>query len=132
MLQAVSTAYLSMGRPLSEDISLVRNRGSIRSLAEAIKRLRYLSPTMPVAEVHMFLVVSLNEGSSLGELAEIAEMKKSSASRYLLDLSDKTRAGGQGYGIVVREADPAELRKNQYSLSLKGKQLIAELINKAR
>ena len=132
MLQVVSPAPLATERLVPEDIPFARNRRAIRSLAEAIKRLRYLSPTMPVAEVQMFLVVALNEGSSLGELAELADMKKSSASRYLLDLSDKTRAGGQGYGLVVREADPADLRKNQYALSQKGQLLLAELINKAR
>ena len=49
---------------------------------------------MPVGEVIMFLHVALNEGASLGELAEKSGMKKSTASRYLLDLSDKTRSGG--------------------------------------
>ena len=65
---------------------------------------------MPVGEVIMFLQVALNEGASLTELCEAVGMKKSTASRYLLDLSDKTRSGGQGYGLVTRETDPEELR----------------------
>jgi hypothetical protein len=38
--------------------------------------------------------------------------KQTVASRYLLDLSDKQRTGKDGFGLVLREQDPAELRKN--------------------
>ena len=79
----------------------------------------------------MFLLVALNEGASLGELAEKAGMKTSSASRYLLDLSDKTRNGDKGYGLVRRESDPAELRRNMYSLTPKGRAMIRDLVPEA-
>ena len=104
-------------------------RASIRSFLQALQTFRELSPTMPVGEVSMFLSVALNEGASLTELAEEADMKKSTSSRYLLDLSDKTRDGGSGYGLVQREADPKELRRNMYSLSPKGRDVVRKLVS---
>jgi DNA-binding MarR family transcriptional regulator len=108
--------------------SPTRGRAGIRALYRAITQMRELSATMPVAELQMFLLVALNEGASLSELCEEADMKKSTASRYLLDLSDKTRAGDPGYGLVTREVDPQELRKNMYSLTAKGRNLIKAMI----
>jgi DNA-binding IclR family transcriptional regulator len=57
---------------------------------------------MPVGEVQMFLAVALNEGANLTELAEMMDMKKSTASRYLLDLSEKVRTGERGFGYRLR------------------------------
>jgi DNA-binding MarR family transcriptional regulator len=77
-------------------------------------------PAMPLSEVQAFISVAKNEGKSLGELAHLTGTKQSSISRYLLDLSDKMRDGSAGYGIVRREIDPKELRRNIYSLSPSG------------
>lgn len=104
------------------------DRKLLRSLCEALGEFRNLSVTMPVGEVYMFLMVALNEGSSLSELAEKADMKLSTASRYLLDLSDKQRIGKDGFGLVSREQDPAELRKNMYSLTPKGRNVLKNLM----
>lgn len=103
------------------------NRAMLRAFSEALIQFRNLSPTMPVGEVQMFLLVALNEGASLTELAELADMKKSTSSRYLLDLSDKQRTGAQGFGLVMREIDPQELRKNMYALTPKGRNIISAL-----
>lgn len=103
------------------------SRKGLRAFYNAISQMRELSATMPVAELQMFLLVALNEGASLTELCELADMKKSTGSRYLLDLSDKTRAGTPGYGLVTREVDPAELRKNMYALTAKGRSLIKSM-----
>lgn len=113
----------------SVGIGGIRDRKMLRSLYEAIRRMRDLSATMPVSQLQMFLLVSLNEGASLGELAEAADMKKSTASRYLLDLSDKTRAGDAGYGLITRDADPQELRRNMYALTPKGRGLLNDMIS---
>lgn len=113
--------------PMSDDNVVLHHRAMIRAFCEAITKFRELSPTMPVGEVQMFLLVALNEGASLTELADAADMKKSTASRYLLDLSDKTRSGTPGYALVTREPDPAELRKNMYALTAKGRKIITSL-----
>lgn len=115
-------------RIMTEDNVLTHHRGTLRAFCEAITKFRDLSPTMPVGEVLMFLLVALNEGASLTELAEHADMKKSTASRYLLDLSDKTRAGDAGYGLITRDADPDELRRNMYALTTKGRKIVESLV----
>lgn len=104
-------------------------RQSIQALYRALLQMRDLSATMPVAELQMFLLVAVNEGASLTELCEIAGMRKSTASRYLLDLSDKTRTGAAGYGLVTREPDPADFRRNMYALTPKGRNLIKAMID---
>lgn len=114
------------------DNPIVRHRTTLKDIYEAISRFRDLSTTMPVAEVQMFLLVALNEGLSLGELADKADMKTSSASRYLLDLSDKTRRGEAGYGLVNRQPDPDELRRNMYSLTPKGRAMVRKLVGDER
>jgi DNA-binding MarR family transcriptional regulator len=110
-----------------DDISLSKQRGTLRFLTDALFELREISGSMPVAEAQMLFTVALNEGASLGELAETAVLKKSTASRYLLNLSDRTRAGGEGYGVVSRETDPDELRRNMYGLTSKGRKIVQKI-----
>ena len=111
-----------------DDAIVSRNRAAIRSINDALVHFRDLSVTMPIGMIQMFLTVALNEGASLTALAEIADMRKSTASRYLLDLSDKTRAGNPGYGLISRENDPQELRRNMYSLTAKGRIVIQKML----
>lgn len=108
------------------------DRAILRIVNEAMKALREVSPTIPVTEVQLFVTVALNEGLSQTELCELTDLKKSTASRYLLDLSDKTRAGTEGFGLISRSADPQELRRNMYSLTPKGRVLIKRIINQGR
>jgi DNA-binding MarR family transcriptional regulator len=103
------------------------DRKALRSICGVAEQFWKLSPTMPVGEVVMFITVALNEGASLTELAALLDMKKATASRYLLDLSDKLRTGEKGYGLISRETDPAELRRNMYSLTAKGRSLVKQL-----
>lgn len=111
-----------------DDHIVAQNRAAIRSINDALIHFRDLSVTIPIGMVQMFLTVALNEGSSLTELAEIADMRKATASRYLLDLSDKTRAGHPGYGLISRENDPQELRRNMYSLTAKGRIVVQKML----
>jgi DNA-binding MarR family transcriptional regulator len=103
------------------------DRRLLRSIASAMGEFRKLSSTMPVGEVYMFLLAALNEGSSISELAEKADMKMSTASRYLLDLSDKRRAGNPGFGLLRSELDPNELRRKVVTLTPKGRNVIRSL-----
>ena len=113
---------------MAQDTLHANTRYALRSILEALNTFRDLSPTMPVGEVVMFLTVALNEGDGLMELASLTDMKKSTASRYLLDLSEKTRTGASGYGLLTRDTDPAELRRNMYALSPKGRKIIQQLV----
>lgn len=110
--------------------SVPLDRSVLRIICDAMEDFREVSATMPVTQVQMFLTVALNEGLSLTELSEITDLKKSTASRYLLDLSDRTRAGGPGFGLISRETDPEELRRNMYALSPTGRSLVKKLVSK--
>src|SRR3546814_8246995 len=74
-----------------------------------------------------FVDVALNEGKSLGELAELVGSNASTVSRHLLDLGERNRRMEPGYGLVDRRVDPMELRKNSYFLTPKGKALAASI-----
>jgi len=113
---------------MQDEPNLFMHRVQIRNVQEFLKTFTDLNQTIPVGAVLMFLTVALNEGLSQGELVDKSGIKKSTASRYLLDLSDKTRTGDQGYGLVKGEIDPDELRRKMYSLSPKGRKIIQKLI----
>jgi DNA-binding MarR family transcriptional regulator len=85
---------------------------------------------MPITLAHALVTVALNEGKSLQELADLTHVSISNFSRYLLALSDRQRTGGpgSGFGLVIREQDPTNLRKNNYWLSDRGKEFVKELL----
>lgn len=113
---------------MDDELRLASQRRQIRAIYDTVCTFRDLSVTMPVGEVAMFLTVALNEGLSQTELAEKADMKKSTASRYLLDLSEKTRSGGPGHGLINGDTDPSELRRKMYTLSPRGRNIIRKLL----
>ena len=102
-------------------------RFTLTRLVRVFGLLREISPTMPVQIAQSFVVVAMNEGKSVGELATIAGAKQSTMSRHLLDLGDRNRQGQEGFGLVTRGIDPTELRRTQYTLSPKGKVLLDTL-----
>ncbi|AYJ85547.1 MarR family transcriptional regulator [Sphingomonas paeninsulae] len=100
----------------------------VTQLAAAIDVFREVTSTMSLAQLKAFLVVATNEGKSLGELTLIAGGKTSTMSRYLLDFSDKVKNGGDGYGLISRTSDPAELRRNVYSLTPRGRAMMDKVL----
>lgn len=104
------------------------NADGIKRLERVLRQVRTsIEPTVPTQLVQAFLAVSLNEGQSLGELAERLGTSISTASRQLLDLGERNRKKEPGYGLVDRKIDPMNLRVNRYTLSPKGRLLIKEL-----
>lgn len=105
------------------------NRQKIRRLQRALAQVRLsidASITLPMLDT--FLTVALNEGKSLTELAQLlGGASKSTTSRHLLELSDHSRTGGDGYGLVERRTNPTNLRENTYTLTRKGRNLINQI-----
>lgn len=102
---------------------------NLRKLDRVFSQFRDIEDLMPITLAHALVIVGLNEGKSLQELADIGGISISNFSRYVLALSDRTRTGGlgSGYGLVVREQDPLNLRKNSYYLSPKGRLFLEEI-----
>lgn len=102
----------------------------LRKLNKVFLKFRELQNMMPLPLAQTLVLVALNEGKSLVELMRMAGVSQSNMSRYLLELSDRTRDGdlGSGMGLVTRETDPMELRRNMYSLSPKGREFFDGLL----
>src|SRR3546814_13689791 len=78
------------------------NRG-LKNFRRALLQVRAaIGPTIPTQLVQTFVDVALNEGKSLGELAELVGSNASTVSRHLLDLGERNRRMEPGYGLVDR------------------------------
>jgi DNA-binding MarR family transcriptional regulator len=110
-----------------------------QSLSAADKRklgtmLQGLSPfvtirhTLPMQYVVSFLLVALDEGKGVMEYSKQAGVSQSVMSRHLLDLGDKSRDGGPGYGLVTSKADPTNLRRKPVVLTNKGRAIANAII----
>lgn len=87
-----------------------------------------IDPNIPAQMLQTFMAVAMNEGQSLTKIAEVVSANLSTASRHLLELGDRNRKMEPGYGLVARTPDPMNLRQNAYSLTPKGKLLLANIL----
>lgn len=87
-----------------------------------------IDPNIPAQMLQTFMAVAMNEGKSLTEIAEAVHANMSTASRHLLELGERNRRMEPGYNLVSRTPDPMNLRQNAYSLTSKGKLLIANVV----
>src|SRR3546814_17818920 len=95
------------------------NRG-LKNFRRALLQVRAaIGPTIPTQLVQTFVDVALNEGTSLGELAELVGSNASTVSRHLLDLGERNRRMEPGDGLVDRSVDARELRQTSYFLKRK-------------
>lgn len=107
-----------------------RREKGVKRLDQAMRQVRTsIDPLVPTQMVQAFLTVAANEGCTLTEIAEKLGTNLSTASRQLLDLSDRNRKMQEGYKLVERQADPTNLRVNRYTLTPKGKLLVNELVD---
>lgn len=104
------------------------DRSCLHRLNSVFNEFRQVSPSMSVPLAQTLVLVGLNEGKSLRELADIAGLKQGTISRYLLDLSERNRALEPGFGLVNRDTDPMELRKNMYTLTATGRDLLGKVV----
>jgi DNA-binding MarR family transcriptional regulator len=91
-----------------------------------------IDPTMPIQIAITFLEVAVHEGCSLTDIWKKTGWSQSTLSRHLLDLGQRDRHKQQGLQLVESQRDPAELRKNIYTLSPKGRKLSQKLISLLR
>lgn len=87
-----------------------------------------IDPNIPAQMLQTFMTVAMNEGKSLTEIAELVSANMSTASRHLLELGSRNRRMEPGYNLVARTPDPMNLRQNSYTLTAKGRLLLANVI----
>ena len=99
------------------------------SLLEAILALKALDPRISVNEIVAFLYTCENEGLSVQELAYVAGLTQSTASRSLRSLGRPGSDWAQppAIGLVDAFLNPADGRSHVVHLTDKGRQLRAQL-----
>lgn len=103
---------------------------SLRKLTRLMKALRAgIDPTVPIQVVQTFLVVAVNEGTTLTDIASTSGANLSTVSRHTIDLGERNRRMGPGYGLIESRTDPMSLRTKNYSLSQKGRLFVDGLIS---
>lgn len=83
--------------------------------------------TMPLRFVQAYLLVAQKEGQSVTDLAKRADMPVTTMSRTLLDMGDRNRYFEEGAGLVVGEDNAFNRRERLYSLTHKGRALLASI-----
>jgi DNA-binding MarR family transcriptional regulator len=79
--------------------------------------------------IEAFLLVALNEGSSLRDIVELSGKPQSTMSRHLLDLGERNRRMEQGLDLVAWRIAPEELRRKEYYLTPKGRALLRRILS---
>jgi DNA-binding MarR family transcriptional regulator len=101
---------------------------TMQALAGICDEFKRFDPGMPLGRLEAFILVVLHEGKSLKDLCQISGQPQSTLSRHLLDLGVRTRRREPGLGLVEWRIDPYELRKKQYLLTPKGRELAGRLL----
>lgn len=100
---------------------------AVKGMLGAIEPFRALRATMPAQYVVSFLLVAEEEGLGVGDYAKRAGVSMSVMSRHLLDVGERDRKGGKGFGLVTYRSNPMELRKHEYMLTDKGRALLHKI-----
>ncbi len=102
-------------------------RSSLNQLRGAIAQFRAINPGLSAQAINTLLVVAAHEGRSLREYCELTGVTQSTMSRHLLDLGAVNRHHETGYGLIDQRPDVRDRRRNVYTLTPKGRALIASL-----
>jgi DNA-binding MarR family transcriptional regulator len=99
------------------------------AMLEALLAFKALDPRISVNEVVAFLYVCENEGLSVQELAFLAKLTQSTASRSLRSLGQPGSAWAQppALGLVEAFLNPEDARSHVIHLSERGRQLRDQL-----
>jgi DNA-binding MarR family transcriptional regulator len=101
------------------------NRVMAIRLANACAPFHLLSPNTRLQVVRMFLLVGMDDGSTIGELAKRCGVSKNDASRYLRDLGTTDRYGRPGLGLVtIVQRVYGDRREHRVHVTARGAEII--------
>ena len=100
----------------------------MKHLMRALSAFKMLNETMPLQYVLTFLAVATDEGKGVKDYAQKMGVNNTTMSRHLLDIGPRNRQMKEGYGLVQYRANPLELRKHEYYITPKGRQLLSHLL----
>ena len=95
------------------------------SLARQLALLFIGEAGIPLGHIETFLLVAADEGRSVNDYAERANVSKSVMSRQILDIGDATRTHEPGHGWVTARINPLERRAHEVVTTPKGR-ILAE------
>jgi DNA-binding MarR family transcriptional regulator len=102
----------------------------VRSLAEVLEQFTSLRPNIPAHQIIMLLRLALDEGKSQKFYSDNWDFSPSTVSRAILDLSDRTRKGEEGLGLLDRRVSVRSLREQEVFISPKGRTMLQRIIKK--
>jgi DNA-binding MarR family transcriptional regulator len=108
------------------------DRDVVAAFLQMLEPLFAVKSTMPLQYVKSLLLVALNEGAGVTELALKAGQQQSVMSRHLLDIGDRSRTMKPGMGLVTSRANPNELRKSEYFVTPEGVAVLNKVIRALR
>jgi hypothetical protein len=101
--------------------------GAIKQTLAFLEPFFGIRETMPARCIQAFLIVAEKEGLSVGEYAKRAGMSPTTMSRNLLDISERDRNYEVGPNLVVGKENVLNRREKLYSLTPKGRALLASI-----
>lgn len=81
----------------------------------------------PASYVRAFLTIAEKPGRSISEYGDMLDTSQPVISRLLLQLGEKSRAGGKGLGWVQRVADPHDLRIKRLEITPRGQNVVQRI-----
>lgn len=101
----------------------------VRRLDKALAVFLKENPLITVSALSTFLSLAMKEGVGPTEISKRLGIPLATASRHLLDMSERNRKAEPGLGWVERRSSDKSLAALEYTLSPKGKSLIHEVSN---
>lgn len=99
----------------------------IRHMLAALDPFFRIRATMPARCIQAYLVVAEKEGLSIGEYAKRSGLSQTTMSKNLLDMSERDRNYEEGAGLVEGRENALNRREKVYSLTPKGRALLATI-----
>ena len=99
----------------------------IHCLLGALGPLFTLKTSMPAKWIQVFLLVAEKEGLSVTEYAKRGDMAVTTMSRILIDMSERDSRYEDGPGLVEGQDNPMNRREKVYTLTPKGRALLAHI-----
>jgi DNA-binding MarR family transcriptional regulator len=110
-------------------VTLSNDKDNIASLGLALNEFVKLNPFMPVSQIVAFLLVALETDMSIQNIQERVCIKKSTASKHLIELGLPRIEGDGNFGLVERRVNPSYPREARFVLTRKGRAMIARVLS---
>jgi DNA-binding MarR family transcriptional regulator len=96
----------------------------------ALEMFRELNPAITGNHIASLLLVALKPGGGPTDYAKDLETTSGIVSRWMLELGERSRDGGEGFGLVDRRGGSVDLREVHYTLSPKGRTFLKKFTDR--